>query len=54
MKDREDDSGLVGKVAIISGGGAAGDGVGNGRAAAKLAAWSKNVCRMPSPRLSVC
>src|ERR1700688_4390653 len=30
----EDDEGLTGKVAIISGGGAAGDGIGNGRAAA--------------------
>ena len=38
MKDREDDSGLAGKVAIISGGGAAGDGIGNGRAAAILLA----------------
>src|SRR6266576_370500 len=34
MKGPEDDSGLAGKVAIISGGGAAGDGIGNGRAAA--------------------
>jgi NAD(P)-dependent dehydrogenase (short-subunit alcohol dehydrogenase family) len=38
MKDQEDDSGLAGKVAIISGGGAAGDGIGNGRAAAILLA----------------
>jgi NAD(P)-dependent dehydrogenase (short-subunit alcohol dehydrogenase family) len=38
MKDHEDDSGLNGKVAIISGGGAAGDGIGNGRAAAILLA----------------
>jgi NAD(P)-dependent dehydrogenase (short-subunit alcohol dehydrogenase family) len=38
IKDREDDSGLAGKVAIISGGGAAGDGIGNGRAAAILLA----------------
>jgi NAD(P)-dependent dehydrogenase (short-subunit alcohol dehydrogenase family) len=38
MKDHEDDSGLSGKVAIISGGGAAGDGIGNGRAAAILLA----------------
>jgi NAD(P)-dependent dehydrogenase (short-subunit alcohol dehydrogenase family) len=30
----EDDAGLTGKVALISGGGAAGDGIGNGRAAA--------------------
>ena len=29
MKGPEDDSGLTGKVAIISGGGAAGDGIGN-------------------------
>jgi NAD(P)-dependent dehydrogenase (short-subunit alcohol dehydrogenase family) len=34
----EDDSGLAGKVALISGGGAAGDGIGNGRAAAILLA----------------
>lgn len=33
-----DDSGLSGKVAIISGGGAVGDGIGNGRAAAILLA----------------
>ena len=32
----EDDAGLGGKVAIIAGGGAAGDGIGNGRAAAIL------------------
>jgi NAD(P)-dependent dehydrogenase (short-subunit alcohol dehydrogenase family) len=38
MKDREDDSGLDGKVAIVSGGGAVGDGIGNGRAAAILLA----------------
>jgi NAD(P)-dependent dehydrogenase (short-subunit alcohol dehydrogenase family) len=38
MKGPEDDSGLAGKVAIISGGGAAGDGIGNGRAAAVLLA----------------
>jgi NAD(P)-dependent dehydrogenase (short-subunit alcohol dehydrogenase family) len=38
MKDSKDDSGLAGKVAIISGGGAAGDGIGNGRAAAILLA----------------
>jgi NAD(P)-dependent dehydrogenase (short-subunit alcohol dehydrogenase family) len=37
-KSREDDSGLDGKVAIIAGGGAAGDGIGNGRAAAILLA----------------
>ena len=30
----EDDAGLAGKVAIISGGGAVADGIGNGRAAA--------------------
>src|SRR6202000_3108464 len=34
----EDDSGLAGKVALVSGGGAAGDGIGNGRAAAILLA----------------
>jgi NAD(P)-dependent dehydrogenase (short-subunit alcohol dehydrogenase family) len=38
MTTREDDAGLHGKVAIISGGGAAGDGIGNGRAAAILLA----------------
>lgn len=37
MRDREDD-GLADKVAIVSGGGAAGDGIGNGRAAAILLA----------------
>jgi NAD(P)-dependent dehydrogenase (short-subunit alcohol dehydrogenase family) len=34
----DDDAGLGGKVAIIAGGGAAGDGIGNGRAAAILLA----------------
>jgi len=34
----EDNDGLTGKVALISGGGAAGDGIGNGRAAAILLA----------------
>jgi NAD(P)-dependent dehydrogenase (short-subunit alcohol dehydrogenase family) len=34
----EDDSGLSGKVAIVLGGGAKGDGIGNGRAAALLLA----------------
>ena len=38
MKGSEDDEGLAGKVALISGGGAAGDGIGNGRAAAILLA----------------
>jgi NAD(P)-dependent dehydrogenase (short-subunit alcohol dehydrogenase family) len=38
MQGSEDDAGLVGKVALISGGGAAGDGIGNGRAAAILLA----------------
>jgi NAD(P)-dependent dehydrogenase (short-subunit alcohol dehydrogenase family) len=38
MAGHEDDSGLAGKVAIISGGGAVGDGIGNGRAAAILLA----------------
>ncbi|MBL0900378.1 MAG: SDR family oxidoreductase [Reyranella sp.] len=38
MKGPEDDPGLAGKVAIIAGGGAAGDGIGNGRAAAILLA----------------
>ncbi|HTR87714.1 MAG TPA: SDR family oxidoreductase [Reyranella sp.] len=35
-KGPEDDAGLSGKVAIVSGGGAKGDGIGNGRAAAIL------------------
>jgi NAD(P)-dependent dehydrogenase (short-subunit alcohol dehydrogenase family) len=34
----EDDPGLAGRVAIVTGGGAAGDGIGNGRAAAILLA----------------
>src|SRR6478752_7421410 len=38
MKGPEDDAGLTGKVAILSGGGAAGEGIGNGRAAAILLA----------------
>jgi NAD(P)-dependent dehydrogenase (short-subunit alcohol dehydrogenase family) len=38
MKGPEDDTGLDGKVALLSGGGAAGDGIGNGRAAAILLA----------------
>lgn len=38
MKGPEDDAGLSGKVAILSGGGASGDGIGNGRAAAILLA----------------
>ena len=38
MRGPEDDEGLAGKVALISGGGAAGDGIGNGRAAAILLA----------------
>ena len=38
MKGPEDDAGLASKVALISGGGAAGDGIGNGRAAAILLA----------------
>ena len=38
MKGPEDDLGLSGKVAIVSGGGAVGDGIGNGRAAAILLA----------------
>src|SRR6185503_14025210 len=38
MQRSEDDAGLAGKVALISGGGAAGDGIGNGRAAAILLA----------------
>jgi NAD(P)-dependent dehydrogenase (short-subunit alcohol dehydrogenase family) len=38
MQGPEDDPGLAGKVALVSGGGAAGDGIGNGRAAALLLA----------------
>jgi NAD(P)-dependent dehydrogenase (short-subunit alcohol dehydrogenase family) len=38
MQGPEDDPGLAGKVALVSGGGAAGDGIGNGRAAAILLA----------------
>lgn len=38
MIGAEDDAGLAGKVAIVSGGGAADDGIGNGRAAAVLLA----------------
>jgi NAD(P)-dependent dehydrogenase (short-subunit alcohol dehydrogenase family) len=38
MRGPEDDAGLAGKVALISGGGAAGDGIGNGRAASILLA----------------
>jgi NAD(P)-dependent dehydrogenase (short-subunit alcohol dehydrogenase family) len=40
MQGPEDDAGLAGKVALISGGGAADDGIGNGRAAAILLARS--------------
>lgn len=39
-----DDPGLAGKVAIVTGGGAAGDGIGNGRAAAILLA--KEGCKV--------
>lgn len=39
-----DDPGLAGKVAIVTGGGAAGDGIGNGRAAAILLA--KQGCKV--------
>ncbi|MGY3109329.1 MULTISPECIES: SDR family NAD(P)-dependent oxidoreductase [unclassified Bradyrhizobium] len=38
MRGPEDDAGFGGKVAMVSGGGAAGDGIGNGRAAAILLA----------------
>jgi NAD(P)-dependent dehydrogenase (short-subunit alcohol dehydrogenase family) len=38
MQGPEEDAGLAGKVALISGGGSAGDGIGNGRAAAILLA----------------
>ena len=37
-RDLSDDWGLSGKVAIVTGGGAAGEGIGNGRAAAILLA----------------
>jgi len=40
MNGNEDDVGLFGKVAIVSGGGARGEGIGNGRAAAILLARS--------------
>ena len=36
----DDDLGLAGRVAIVTGGGAAGDGIGNGRAACILLARS--------------
>lgn len=38
--NKPDDEGFIGKVAVIAGGGAAGDGIGNGRAAAILLARS--------------
>ncbi len=38
MQGAEEDAGLAGRVALVSGGGAAGDGIGNGRAAAILLA----------------
>ncbi|WP_245502267.1 hypothetical protein [Bradyrhizobium betae] len=38
MQGPEDDARLAGKVALISGGGAVGGGIGNGRAAAILLA----------------
>ncbi len=38
VSEPKDDAGLAGKVAIVTGGGAAGDGIGNGRAAAILLA----------------
>ena len=58
MKGPEDDAGLAGKVAIVSGGGAAGDGIGNGRAAAILLAragtqgawWPTSTSSSPSAR----
>lgn len=40
MQGSDDDAGLAGKVALISGGGATGEGIGNGRAAAILLARS--------------
>ena len=50
MKGPEDDAGLAGKVAIVSGGGAAGDGIGNGRAAAILLARAGTKVRGLRPR----
>ena len=50
MKGPEDDAGLAGKVAIVSGGGAAGDGIGNGRAAAILLARAGTKVRGGRPR----
>lgn len=47
MQGPEDDAGLTGKVALISGGGAAGDGIGNGRAAAILLARAGARCWSP-------
>jgi hypothetical protein len=47
MQGPEDDAGLAGKVALISGGGAAGDGIGNGRAAAILLARAGAGCWWP-------
>ena len=48
----EDDPGLDGRVAIVSGGGAAGDGIGNGRAAAILLAraGARVLVRRPQAR----
>ena len=39
--------GLMGKVAVVTGGGAAGDGIGNGRAAAILLARAGAMRRSP-------
>ena len=41
MQGPEDDPVLAGKVALVSGGGASGDGIGNGRAAAILLAGAR-------------
>src|SRR5262249_30034480 len=53
MKGPEDDEGLAGKVALISGGGAAGEGRGNGRAAAILRARSGTKIRVADRELAL-
>jgi NAD(P)-dependent dehydrogenase (short-subunit alcohol dehydrogenase family) len=50
---REDDAGLAGKVAIVAGGGAADDGIGNGRAAAVLLARSGTLLLVVDRQLSL-
>ena len=46
----EDDPGLDGRVAIVTGGGAADDGIGNGRAAAMLLARAGTKVARGGPR----